>query len=118
MSWGQDVSHGRKSADVAFAPWLPEAHSSATNGHEIRPGSARQTPGCRWAANSGAVVDSGGWNTVLAATANPGREAGHVLIHAVGQDGDVHFYDHLAADTGGASWSPISGVAVLSGWTD
>lgn len=51
------------------------------------------------------VVDSGGWNTVLTATANPGRATGHVLIHPVDKDGTVHFYDHLGADTGATTWA-------------
>lgn len=67
-----------------------------------------------WADNSGAVVDDG-WDTVVAATANAGDAAGHVLIHSVNQDGDIHFYDHTAADTGAATWSPVSGVAVHAG---
>jgi hypothetical protein len=71
-----------------------------------------------WADNSGTVVDSGGWDTMIAATADPGRVAGHVLIDAIDQDDNVHYYDHLAADTGGATWSPISGLTVLSGWTN
>jgi hypothetical protein len=71
-----------------------------------------------WAANSGAVVDSGGWDTVVAATADPGRVAGHVLIDAVGPDGNVRYYDHLSASTGGTTWSSVSGLVVLPGWTD
>lgn len=52
------------------------------------------------------------------ATANPGRAIGHVVIRTVGQDGTVRFYDHLAANTGGTSWAPPSGLPVLVGWTD
>lgn len=70
-----------------------------------------------WSADSGATVGSG-WDTVLTATADAGLPGnGHVLIHTVGQDGDVHFYDHLDAGVGGDTWSQDSGTAVLTGWT-
>ena len=68
-----------------------------------------------WSPGSGSVVGTG-WDTVAAATADHGEVDGHILIHTVDKNGNVHFYDHFDAYTGSPEWSSNSGVVVLNGW--